>query len=324
MRVPHLKVAPAIAAAIVLIGAGVWLLLTVLKAPPQERRLSALALSSSGRWLAGGTSSGRIYVWERGRAQLVQVIREKHGSLNDLRFSPDERHLAIANDNLTLVPIGHPGRVEILRDDQANYGMAQFTADGRAVLVISSRGSIEVIEIATRQTIFKACCSTIYGEVAFSPDGSAIFNAGHNPRIWDTRSGNLIAGLTADRVAYAFGPIAFDMHRNLVYMGSQDGQVYAWDLATRQLRITSPASSGYVDTISIVGNTGWVAYATSGGAVQLWNPETGEHRELPVVRTTSNLLFDSSSKVMLMGTDRGVVESWDLVQGTRGRTFASQ
>jgi WD40 repeat protein len=319
---PHWKVAPAVAAAIVLLGTSVWIFLVASKARPEERKITTLALSSTGRWLASGTSAGRICIWDLGRSQLVQEIREDHDTLNELRFSPDERQLAIANGNLTLVPIGRTRTVEVIRNDQANYGTAQFTADGGAVLVITSRGSIEIIEIATRQTRLKVCCSTIYGEVAFSPDDALIFNAGHNPGIWDARSGSLLARLTTAREFATFGPIAFDVPRNLAYMGSQDGRVYAWDVNTRQLRTTSPAQHGYVNTISVVGKTGWIAYAAFAGVVQLWNPESREHRETLTARTTSNLVFDASSNLMLLGTEKGVIESWDLVQGKIRRSLA--
>lgn len=318
---PHLKLAPVVAATIALLGTSVCVFLVVYRSRPEKSKITVLALSSKGKWLASGTSAGRIFVWEQGRAQPVQEIREDHGSLNDLRFSPDERELAIANGNLTLVPIGHSGRVNVLRDDRVNYGTARFTNDGRGLLAITGRGSIEVIELATRRTTFKACCSTIYGEVAFSPDDGFIFSAGHHPSIWDTRSGDLLARLTKAREFYTLGPIAFDISRNLVYMGSQDSRVYAWDLSTRQLRTTSPSQAGYVTTISVVGATGWVAYAASGGAVQLWNPETGEHREVLTARTTSNLLFDATHNVTLLGTEKGVVEFWDLLQGKIERSI---
>ncbi|MGA2984249.1 MAG: hypothetical protein ABSG32_10555 [Terriglobia bacterium] len=320
---PHLKMAPVVAATIALLGTSVWVFLVASKAPPEDRKITVLALSSTGRWLASGTSAGRIYVWDQGREQPAQEIREDHGELSDLAFSPDERELAIASDDLTLVPIGRAGKVEVLRDDEANYGTARFTADGRAVLVITGRGSIEVIEIATRRPSFQACCSTIYGDVAFSPDDVFIFNAGHQPSIWDTRSGGLVARLTKPREFATFRPIAFDIPRSLVYMGSQNGRVYAWDLKTRQLRTTSPPQSDYVDTISVVGTTGWIAYAASGRSVQLWNPETGEHRQVLAARTTSNLLFDASRNLLLLGTEKGVVESWDLIQSKIQRSTSS-
>jgi WD40 repeat protein len=235
--------------------------------------------------------------------------------LNDLRFTPDGHQLAVANRNLTLVSIDQPRAIQVLRDDQANYGTARFTADGHAVLVITGRGAIQVIDAATGRTKTNMCCSTIYGEVAFSPDETLIFNAGHWPGIWRSQSGGLVTRLTKAREFEAFGPVAFDVSRSLVYMGSQDGRVYAWDTATRQLRTTSPSQPGYVNTISVVGTTGWVAYAAFGGAVRVWNPDTGEAREIAAARTTSNLLFDASGNLMLLGTNEGNIEAWDLLKG---------
>jgi hypothetical protein len=318
----HLKVAPTIAAAIVLLGVGVWIFLGGSKAPPDTRKITVLALSSTGRWLAAGTSAGLIRIWEEGRTLPLQEIRESHGALNDLRFSPDERQLAIANGNLSLVTMDRPGRIDVVRDDDANYGNARFSADGREVLVITGQSLLEVIEIATRRTTLKACCSSIYGEVAFSPDDAFIFNAGHHPSVWDARSGRLVTRLTSARAFHAFGPIAFDIPRNLVYMGSQDGRVYAWDMNTRQLRTISQAQTGYVNTISVVGKTGWIVYSAFGGVVQMWNPGTGEQRQVVNARTTSNLLFDASNNLVLLGTDKGEVEAWDIIRGKIQRRVA--
>lgn len=306
MRMPRLKVAPVVAAAMVLLGAGIWIFLIGSKGRPEDRKITVLALSATSRWLASGTAAGRISIWDQGRGQVVREIRETHGPLNDLRFSPDERQLAIANGDLTVVSMEESGKAEVVRDDEANYGTARFTGDGRAILVIAGwQGSIEVIEAATHRTILTACCSTIYGDVAFGPDGASIFNAGHNPSIWDANSGRLLARLTNERELATLGPIAFDGPRNMVYMGSQDGRVYGWDLNTRQLRAQSPPQSGYVNTISVLGTSGWMAYA------------------VPAARTTSNIVFDPSSNRVLLGTEDGVVESWDLFRGELRQSLAS-
>jgi WD40 repeat protein len=307
-----------------LLGGVIWIGINRFKTHPAPLRVTVLALSSSGRWLASGTSAGRISVWDRERPEGLREISETHGPLNDLRFSPNEEQLAVASKNITLIPVSELTSPQVLRDDQANYGTARFTADGRSILTITGRGAIEAIEVATGKATLKGCCSTIYGEVAFSPDDSLILSAGHWPAIWDFRSGVLVTRLTKTREFLTFGPIMVDAARSLVYMGNQDGRVHVWDLQTRQRRLTSPPQPGYVSTITVVGQTGWIAYAAFGDAVRIWNPETGENRLVAAARTTSNLLFDASSNLTVLGTDAGRVEFWDLIDSKIQRALTPQ
>jgi WD40 repeat protein len=112
-----------------------------------------------------------------------------------------------------------------------------------------------------------------------------------------------------------FGPIAIDSTGGTVFMGSQDGRVYQWNLETHRFLGTSQAQSGYVHTIAVLGRSGWVAYASEGGAVHLWQPETSAARVVSAARTTSNLIFDESRNRTALATEQGNVEFWDLIAG---------
>jgi WD40 repeat protein len=171
-------------------------------------------------------------------------------------------------------------------------------------LAVAGAGTIELLDARSGATRLTICCSTVYGEVAFTPDERSIVNAGHWPGLWDSRSGQLIARLTKDRQFHAFGPIAFDPPPGTVLMGSQDGRVYCWDLTTRQLIAMSPAHAEYVNTIAI-SSTGLVAYAGFGGPIRLWNPRTGEERSLTAARPTSNLVLGPDGASIVFGTADG-------------------
>jgi len=300
---------------LLMIGAAVWLAIKATPEPAVSRRIGVIAVSPSGRLLASGTTEGHIRIWSLERSQLVREVREIDGPLNDLRFDPGEEYLAVANRNLTLVPVGRPGSTRVIRDDRANYGTVKFTSQGRSLVTINGTGAMVEIETGTGAIHAKVCCSTIYGEVALSPDDTLMIGAGHWPGVWDFHSGRLIGRLTAEREFMAFGPIAMDAGRGLVYLGSQDGRVHVWDLGTRRFVRASPPQWGYVSTISVLGESGWVAYAAQGGAVRVWNAETGEGREVEAARATSNLVFDGTRGRAALGTEEGQVEFWDLVGG---------
>ena len=299
-----------------------WAVFIGSKNPPVDRRVSNVALSASGRWLAAGTAVGKITVWDRRRPDAPQQVAFPHGSLNDLDFSPDEQVLAIASEDLGIYAPATSAAPRVLRSDGANYGSVRFSLDGQALLVITGNAVIETIDAHSGAVRLKVCCSSIYGDAVFTPDGQEIANAGHWPRLWDARSGRLVAALTAKREIATFRPIAFDARRDAILMGSQDGRVYVWDLKTKRRIAVSPPQSGYVDTLAAATN-GWIIFAGFGKEVQLWNPDTGQRRSLPAAaRPTSNLVLGPDGTSITLGTADGTVETWDVTTERRFRSRA--
>jgi WD40 repeat protein len=186
--------------------------------------------------------------------------------------------------------------------------------------VITGTGVIETIDAHSEAVRLSICCSSIYGEAVFTPNGQEIANAGHWPTLWDASSGRLIARLTTDREFSTFRPIAFDATRGTILMGSQDGRVYAWDLETRQPIAVSPPQPAYVDTIA-VSPKGWVIFAGFGQALQLWNPDTGQRATLPAAQPTSNLVLGPDGTLIIFGTADGTIEWWDVRAEQRIRSM---
>ena len=317
-RSPSGAVLITLAASAIFISA--WIIFLGSPDRSSERRISSLALSRSGTWLAAGTPQGMITVWEQGSGSAPRHIAFSRGSLNDLEFSPDERLLAIASRDLGLYDLGGSAAPRLLRSDGRNYGTSRFSEDGETILVITGTGAIETLDTRSGAARLNICCSTIYGEVTFTPNGRSIANAGHWPSLWDSRSGQLVARLTKDREVYTFRPIAFDQALDAIFMGSQDGRVYAWNLTTRQKLAVSPPLSDYVDSIA-VSRDGWVAYAAFGKVARLWHPQTGQQRGLSGSRPTSNLVAGPDGTSIIFGTADGEIEFWDVPHGQRLRAM---
>lgn len=269
-------------------------------------------MSTSARWLAAGTAQGKITIWDQARPDAPQQVTFPHGSLNDLHFSPDERVLAVAAEDLEIYDLTKSTAPRLLRSDREHYGIVRFSQDGQTLLVITAASVIETIDTQSGSLRLKICCDSYYGEVVFSPDGQTLANAGHWPRLWDARSGRLIAALAANREIATLRPIAFDTSRGTILMGSQDGCVYAWDLKTKRRIAVSPPQPAYVDTIAVLTN-GWIAFAGFGRDVQLWNPDTGQRGSLPVAaRPTSNLVPAPDGTSIIFGTADGTIEYWNV------------
>jgi WD40 repeat protein len=292
----------------------VWVFFIGSRNRPIDRRISSVALSTTGRWLAGANWQGKIMIWDRRNGDAPRQIDFPQGSLNDIQFSPDEHTLAIAGSNLGICAFEQSSTPRLLRSDEINYGTVRFSRDGQTVLIITGSGVIETIDAYSGAARLKVCCSSVYGEVTFTPDGQAIANAGHWPSVWDARPGRLLGRLTTSRQFETFRPIAFDVSRGSILMGSQDGRVYAWDLATRQLVAMSAPQPEYVDTL-VVSATGLTMYAGFGGMLRLWDPKTGEQRSLPAARPTSTLILGSDGTTIIFGTAGGEVEFWNAERG---------
>jgi len=290
------------------------------KKPPADRRVSNIALSASGRWLAAGTAQGEITVWDQTQPDAPRRAAFPHGSLNDLQFSPDEHVLAIASEDLGIYDLRKSAAPQLLRSDHEHYGSVRFSQDGQTILVITAASLIETIDTQSGALRLKICCDSFYGEAVFTPGGRTIANAGHWPRLWDARSGRLVAALAANREIATLRSIAFDAGRGTILMGSQDGCVYAWDLKTKRRIAVSPPQPAYVDTIAVSAN-GWIAFAGFGRDVQLWNPDTGQRRPLPAARPTSNLVLGSDGTSILFGTADGNIEWWDVTARQRLRSM---
>ncbi len=278
----------------------------------RSQTFSIVALSCSSEWIASGTSDGRIQLCNIRTGVPACRTFQSIGTLNDLRFSPSARQLAIADKNIRMVPLPGPGEPLGVRGDGENYGSVRFSSDGRVLLTVNGYGAILAVDLVTGKAETRFCCSSIWGDVEFSADESRILFAGHWPGVWDVHSGRLAQRLTPMREFMAFGPIAADPVSGAVYMGSQDGRVYQRDMIPHRLIRKSPALSGYVRSIAVLGTSGWMAYAGQGGPVHLWNPETGESRVVRPAWTTSNLVFDPASGQTALGTSSGNVEFWDL------------
>ncbi|MBM3765156.1 MAG: hypothetical protein FJW32_07165 [Acidobacteria bacterium] len=232
--------------------------------------------------------------------------------MNDLRFS-DDGGLAIADRNIRLSKLdGSPPA--LVRNDDANYGSVRFEPGGRRLLTIDGKGTVLTVDLDTRHASRVYCCSSIWGDVEFIDQGRQAAWAGHWPAIWDLAAGRLIGRLTAQRETMTFGPIATDPAGEFLFMGSQDGRVYRWSVASRQLLSKSNPLTNYVMTISVLGASGWVAYASRPGAVHLWNPQAGLHRIVPAARASSNIVFSSRRGLAAFGTEAGTLEFWDLIR----------
>ncbi|MGA2773320.1 MAG: hypothetical protein ABSG26_21150 [Bryobacteraceae bacterium] len=93
--------------------------------------------------MAAGTAQGPITISDGRPGTATWQVSLRRGPLNDLQFSPDERLLAIAGQDLGLYALEQPAAPRFLRSDGRNYGTVRFSHDGQSVLVVTGDDAIE-------------------------------------------------------------------------------------------------------------------------------------------------------------------------------------
>ena len=298
--------------AVAIVSASV-LLVGMLLIPKRARSkaITNVAISASGKWVAAGTRDGLVKVCGFNTAGQCRTVSNGGSELNDLQFSPDERILAVADDNIRLLAVSTGNECSFLRDDKLGYGTVRFDSSGSELVTINSQSHIEVINLRSKRISTDVCCSSFYGEVSFVGSELKMVNAGHWPRIW-TRTGELIRALAPDRATETLRPIVVDEAGKRVFMGSQNGRVYAWSLANFQLIDESPAQAAYVDTIALVPKLGLLAYSGFEKEVHLWQPETSRTPETLGANSSSNVVAVPDGVSIAFGTDSGTIQIWTL------------
>jgi WD40 repeat protein len=158
-------------------------------------RLSSVAVSGDGRWLAGGGPSG-ITVWERATAKVVTELPGSHPGSNTttVLFSPDGKWLVAGGQGeyrFWQVGTWEDG-VEISRHHLENQpGTMAFTRDGKVLAAAWSRDLVRLYDGSNGQELATLTSPDPHRitKLCFSPDEDQLAVATQNyaVHVWDLR-----------------------------------------------------------------------------------------------------------------------------------------
>ena len=125
---------------------------------PVQRGVRCLATSRDGRWIAGGSATGHVFVWDAKTYKQVYSDRIGSNSISDVDFSPDSTRLVSAAGQST-APIW----------DIAARQKVRLTLDHDGPVIAAK----------------------------YSPQGDRIATATHESiRVWDSKDGRLLLDVT--------------------------------------------------------------------------------------------------------------------------------
>ena len=168
-------------------------------------KVTAVAISAGGKYLAACSADGRVPVWDPSNGRSAAVLTGHEGPVHTLAFSSDGRMLATGSDDGT-IRLWNSGdwrkKPEILQARLGNIVHLAFSPDGKTLATAHDREALTLWNVQLRSEVaFLHSDEFELLQVAFSPDGQTLAagSATGKVKFWDLALGpNDRAGARGD------------------------------------------------------------------------------------------------------------------------------
>jgi WD40 repeat protein len=196
-----------------------------------DETITALAFSPDGSLLAAGDRAFQVRLIRVADGTMLR--RQAHpDTVSTVDFSPDGKWLVVSGfgGNTGIYPVDAPGPSKC---DQRGRS-AQFTDDGKHIVLATQAGKLSVIDFGTCKVLKET--STQPQAPFSSASGKATLVATHNGRdrdvlLWDALNGKALGKLEGHTAGVTTAQLSADGARALT--ASEDGTVRLWDVAKR-------------------------------------------------------------------------------------------
>ena len=207
---------------------------------------------------------------------------------SNIAYSPDGTQLAVASSiGIWLYDAQTCQELSLLTGHTDWVGSIAFRPDGKILASGSSDNTIRLWDIhAGKQQQTLEGHTDDVRSVTFSSDGSILASGSWDStiRLWDAHTGQHKATLEEHtrEVNLMVSSTAYSPVDNRTLASVDTGGIWLWDVDTRQRRtIWQPAflEERLIESIVFSPDGKTLASGDEGGYIQLWNMDTGEHKQ---------------------------------------------
>jgi WD40 repeat protein len=289
--------------------------------------VTAVAFSPTakrGNGLLASGCYGQVTVWDLATVKPVKVLTNVLGAVNDVRFSPDGKLLAVggglpsAKGDLRLYRVADWKLLDVLRGHEDVVFSLAFSPDGKRLASASFDKTVRLWDVSRRQLerTLTGHSDFVY-TVAFSPDGKWLVSGSkdRSVKMIEAATGKgkyTFSGMDQDVLAVAFSPDG-----KYVVSSGFEPALYWWNAQTGQ-RVRLQGGHGVaVHELCFSKDGKTLVSAGADKTVRLWNGGTGGMiRALPVGSIVYATAISPDGKLVASGGFDGLVRLWDAANGS--------
>lgn len=309
--------------------------------------ITELNFSPDNRWLAIGTDSGIISVWDTSswKEKMRVLAAASSGvvpSIRSLAFSQGSRWLASGNASgiVQVWDVLTGQEISRVRHEGGVFAVA-FSPDDRFILS-GGDGSIKVWDPLSGREYY-TLRDDVGDSVAFSTDGKLAASSGKKKIIvWETETGRILTekvhDIPADRAELAIQSLAFSPDGRLIASGEGEsgrafvyprypvgGRILVWETATGQTVVEMRHSDAIVDLEFSPDGKRLIA-SSYDGVTRIWDTETGQKLNEFIYYGPPNLntIITVNQGQWILTAGSGMVRLWETETGKEISRMATE